>query len=280
MINLQIGGNSIFFVSKNAGFGINASQMSTGRRCYAFEGSSGAATFALYRYADNLASNTSTIWKVDNTQTTDTFVFGTNGAVELGTGYLAWNAGDVRLYRGGAAATLQMGVNVNGAPVNQIFKSHNGITGTDVSSANLTIASGMGTGAGAVSSLIFQTPTVLASSTTAQTLSTRCTIDSSGLTMADAMNIVTNATTGTKLASASSQKLGLWGVTPIIQPAAAGQASITDSTGGTAASSLVDVTTTGLADPVKCNANFATINVLLLAMRTAMVNFGSMKGSA
>lgn len=99
-----------------------------------------------------------------------------------------------------------------------------------------------------------------------------------GITLPDAGDIVVNATTGTKLGTATSQKLGLWNVTPIIQPAAAGQAAITDSTGGTPASSLVDVGVVFSQSAI--NANFATTAVLLLAMRTAMVNSGLMKGAA
>lgn len=91
-------------------------------------------------------------------------------------------------------------------------------------------------------------------------------------------NIVLSTSTGTKIGTATSQKLGLWNVTPIIQPAAAGQAAITDSTGGTPASSLVDVGVVFSQSAI--NANFATTAVLLLAMRTAMVNSGLMKGAA
>ncbi len=101
-----------------------------------------------------------------------------------------------------------------------------------------------------------------------------------GLTLPDAGDIVVNATTGTKIGTATSQKLGFWNVTPIIQPVGAGQAAITDSTGGVAAASLVDVTTAAVSDPTKVNANFATVSVLLLAMRTALVNSGVMKGAA
>lgn len=40
------------------------------------------------------------------------------------------------------------------------------------------------------------------------------------LTLADAINIIVNSTTGTKIATASTQKIGFWGKTPAIQPAA------------------------------------------------------------
>ena len=48
--------------------------------------------------------------------------------------------------------------------------------------------------------------------------SDRWTIDSSGhLTAADALNIIVNATTGTKIATATTQKLGFWNATPVVQ---------------------------------------------------------------
>jgi len=98
-----------------------------------------------------------------------------------GTGAaFGWN-GDVWLKRV-AAASVQFGFDVNGAAVAQTLSACNGITGTDTTGGNFTIASGKGTGAGAVSSLIFQTPTVLTTGTTAQTLTTRLTISSASVT--------------------------------------------------------------------------------------------------
>lgn len=81
-----------------------------------------------------------------------------------------------------AAATFQFGSDLNGAAVSQQLQAANGITGTDKTGGNLTLASGKGTGAGAVSSLIFQTPTALASGTTAQSLATRLTLNSTTMT--------------------------------------------------------------------------------------------------
>lgn len=46
----------------------------------------------------------------------------------------------------------------------------------------------------------------------------RLTIDSSGLTLADSANIIVNATTGTKIATATTQKIAFWNKTPIVQP--------------------------------------------------------------
>lgn len=99
-------------------------------------------------------------------------------------------------------------------------------------------------------------------------------------TFSDSLNIVLNATTGTKIGTATSQKIGLWNATPIIQPASANQAALINSTGGTYNGTLVDVATAGIADPTKINDNFTDIHTLLNEIRTAMVNFGSMKGAA
>jgi hypothetical protein len=75
---------------------------------------------------------------------------------------------------------LELGVDVNGSAINQTFKAHDGITGTDISGANLTIAAGRGTGSGAGGALVFQTAPTLGSGTTAQTLADRLTIAKSG----------------------------------------------------------------------------------------------------
>jgi hypothetical protein len=96
----------------------------------------------------------------------------------------------------------------------------------------------------------------------------------SALTMADTINMVLNTTTGTKIGTATNQKLGFWNATPIIQPASANQAAITDSTTGTAGFTLVDV---GIAN---INNNFASLNRQVDAFRTALVNAGIIKGAA
>lgn len=99
-----------------------------------------------------------------------------------------------------------------------------------------------------------------------------------GLDASNGCNILLDTTTGTKIGTTTSQKLGFWNVTPIIQPAGAGQVAYTDSTGGTPAASLVDVGV--VFSEANINNNFATIAVLQLAMRTALVNAGLMKGAA
>ena len=48
-----------------------------------------------------------------------------------------------------------------------------------------------------------------------------------GITMGDAKNIATNATTGTKIGTATTQKIGFWNAAPVAQ-----QAHIADPSGG------------------------------------------------
>lgn len=89
---------------------------------------------------------------------------------------------DTYIMRGGAAATVQLGVDVNGSPVNQSLKAHNGITGTDIAAANLTVSGGIGTGAGAGGRLTISTATTLGTGTTAQTLVARVSVSQGAVT--------------------------------------------------------------------------------------------------
>ena len=55
----------------------------------------------------------------------------------------------------------------------------------------------------------------------------RLRLDSTALTVTDAVNIVIGSTTGTKIGTATTQKLGLWNATPVVQPT-----GIVDVSGG------------------------------------------------
>jgi hypothetical protein len=98
------------------------------------------------------------------------------------------------------------------------------------------------------------------------------------ITLTDAANIAAQTGTGTKIGTATSQKIGFWNVTPVVQPAGANQAALTDSTGGTAGSSLVAAG--GSYTAANINNNFATLNRLVAEIRTALVNTGIIKGAA
>lgn len=135
------------------------------------------------------------------------------GTLTLGSGGYSGGNNDLHLTRK-AAATLQLGVDAAGV-TNQMFTAANRITSDGVG-ANLTIAPGNGRGA-AGGSLILSTFTT-AGASTAGTLTTRLTLDTSGLlTFADAVNMAFNTTTGTKIGTATGQKIGFWNATPVVQ---------------------------------------------------------------
>ncbi len=101
---------------------------------------------------------------------------------------------------------------------------------------------------------------------------------SQGITISDAKNIVLNTTTGTKIGTATGQKLAFWNATPIVQPSSANQAALTDSTTGTPSFTLVDV---GAAfSQANINNNFSSLYRVMNEMRNVLVNTGLMKGSA
>ena len=77
---------------------------------------------------------------------------------------------DLILFRD-AAAVLQLGLDVNGAAINQTLKAHDGITGTDIKGASLTLSPGLGTGAAVSNPLTLNRVVTKATGTTAQTYS-------------------------------------------------------------------------------------------------------------
>ena len=164
------------------------------------------------------------------TLTTSQLQFNSGSSIAWSSNAIGAGASDTSqdtFIRRAAAATVQLGTDVNGAAVAQTLKSHDGITGTDIAGANFTLAGGRGTGAGASGNLIFQTATILGSGTTAQTLSTRLTLSQLTLTFADTVNMAFDTTTGTKIGTATTQKIGFYNATPVVQGA-----SVADATGG------------------------------------------------
>jgi hypothetical protein len=65
----------------------------------------------------------------------------------------------------------------------------------------------------------------------AGTLTTQFSIDANLLTIGDAVNIATNTSTGTKIGTATGQKIGFWNTTPVDQPAAVTDLTVTASSG-------------------------------------------------
>lgn len=90
---------------------------------------------------------------------------------------------------------------------------------------------------------------------------------SGDVTIADGKNIVLNTTTGTKIGTSASQKLGFFNATPVVQPSAFNQtystssanvpnptaATLTDNSGGTANTTLESIGTTYSQTAVRNN---------------------------
>lgn len=63
------------------------------------------------------------------------------------------------------------------------------------------------------------------------TMSAKLTLQAATLTLADALNIAVNTTTGTKIGTATTQKIGFYNATPVVQPAAIADLTVTATTG-------------------------------------------------
>jgi hypothetical protein len=113
---------------------------------------------------------------------------------------------------------------------------------------------------------------------TTGTLGAGATTLAGNLTINDTRNIVLATGTGTKIGTAVGQKLGFFDKTPVVQPAGANQAALTNSTGGTADGTLAAVSGSGADTDI--NNNFTELHTLLNEIRTALVNLGLIKGAA
>jgi hypothetical protein len=101
-----------------------------------------------------------------------------------------------------------------------------------------------------------------------------------GGSVADGANMTFGTSTGSKIGTSTSQKIGFWNATPIVQPTAALQAAVTDSTGSSATGTIPQVRNDTLAHAASdTNDGLHVLYGLVNAMRTALVNSGIMKGS-
>ncbi len=95
---------------------------------------------------------------------------------------------------------------------------------------------------------------------------TGTTLHTGSVTHADAADLVLGTTTGTKIGTGVTQKLGFWNAAPVVQPAGATQAAPAAYATG--------------AFGLDSNANMQALYDLVVAMRTALVNTGIIKGAA
>ena len=159
-------------------------------------------------------------------------VGGTSGSGATG------NGGAVS-YTGGAASST----NGNGGAASLV----GGVaTGTGTGGA-VTITSGASAGAsGTVGAVTIDAGSAAGGTGAAVSIApTNATGVSIGktITLADAVNIVTNATTGTKIGTATTQKIGFWNATPVVQQATTG--TLTGFTAGSGTAVNDDSTFTG-----------------------------------
>ena len=138
---------------------------------------------------------------------------------------------ELALYQDASGAFAQRNGGTNATPVPQTFRVYN--WSTDNGSANyergyLGYASNqfrIGTEKGSTSG--DATPLLLQTDGT-----TRLTINASGsFTVADAQDIALGTTTGTKIGTATTQKLGFYNKTPVVQPTAVAEITTTATTG-------------------------------------------------
>lgn len=103
----------------------------------------------------------------------------------------------------------------------------------------------------------------------------------------------TNSNEKLTVLSAVTQKLGFWGTTPVVQPAAAGQAdqgamTTVGANTGTAGAGLSLIGDTTMANQASALMNdllalqedITALDTIVTEIRTALVNLGLMKGSA
>lgn len=129
-------------------------------------------------------------------------------------------------------------------------------TGTNAAPLAAVIGGGIGTGSGAGGSLTLATPTTLGTGTTAQTRVARITIsqgavttDACTITLADVCDVVLSTGTGTKIGTATTQKLGFYNATPIVQVGATIDLGVVLSNLGLrAAGTAYPITTSGVVN--------------------------------
>lgn len=84
---------------------------------------------------------------------------------------------------------------------------------------------------------------------------------------------------GYMVGQAATSKVGFYGITPVVQPTAAAQAAITDSSGGAAAPTTGVAALTGTYNSTIIANALATVIAQTNAFRTALVALGVLKGS-
>lgn len=84
---------------------------------------------------------------------------------------------------------------------------------------------------------------------------------------------------GTNFGQSASDLIAFYGASPIVQPTAAAQAVVTDTSGGTASATTGMQALTSTYNSTIIANSLSTVAAQANAMRTVLVNLGLMKGS-
>lgn len=254
LLDLQVGGSSRFRVGKSGGTFIGANSGTLGW-------SIGGTSNGVISYIKSAGPNLGLRLIGDNT--------GSGGPSQITFGaldFIAWRStnatqagsDDLFLTRR-AAANLRFGAADAAAPVAQTLSVQSVVAGTsNTAGANFTITGSQGTGTGAGGSIIFQVAPAGGSGTAQNALTAALTLAASKvITVADTFDLEFSTGTGTKIATATTQKIGFWNATPIVQP--------------TTAVAAATVAATGTGDVVAASTTFDgyTIPQIVKALRNA-----------
>lgn len=209
MVNSGVGASAIF-QNENAGGFSGVEYMSNAASVTVFTGYSNASNEFRFNHIGSASGRrirfmTNSVERVNINDTslglTRDMLFGwANSTTDATT------LQDPTLSRDSSGA-LQLGQDVNGAATAQIIKAHDGITGTDVAGASLSLAGGTGTGAGAGGNAIIQTSPSLATGTTQQTLTNRWMVVAKAKALVDATATAVFTVSGL---GAHTRTGGLW----------------------------------------------------------------------
>jgi len=108
----------------------------------------------------------------------------------------------------------------------------------------------------------------------------------SALTLLDGVNIALGTSTGTKISAATNQKLGLFGVAPVVQPSGTDQQAVTLGNVENAIGALTFSDPPTQAELQALSSACETLafdvrrlSTLLHALRAAGINFGTWKSA-
>ena len=217
LIDLQVGGASQFKVTKAGAATITTIELGNASDTTLARSSAGVVTIE----GVEITTNSGTQSLSNKTFSSPTLSGTVAGAPTLSGNWTWSSAGPtLRLIETGAAANNKNWVNyANGSTL--IFAAETDVGGLSNWLA-VTRSGGTPTGINLTAAVVQIGGVAIPTISSIDTLSNKTL---SGVTIADATNIILNTTTGTKIGTATSQKLGFFNQTPVVQPTAVADAT-------------------------------------------------------